>query len=59
MVSIGILFQEEISAFAAVHMRYVLDACNHAQSIVLLPRMMGTSFVPVTLTRLNVSEPEH
>ena len=29
------------SEFAAVHRRYVMDACDHVQSIILLPRMVG------------------
>ena len=53
------LFWEEINARAAVHTRYVMDACDRVRSIILLPRMMGTSFVLVALTRLNVSDPEH
>ena len=52
------LFQEEISACAAVHTCYVKDACNRVQSIILLPCMMGMSFVPVVLKGLNVSELE-
>ena len=35
------LFQEEISACAAVHMCYVIDACNHARSIILLLHIVG------------------
>ena len=50
------LFWEEISACAAVQTRYVMDACDH---VILLPPMMGTSFVPVTLTKLIVSELRH
>ena len=50
------LFREEISACAAVHTRYVVDACDRVQSIILLLLMVGTSFVLVALTRLNVNE---
>ena len=53
------LFQEEISASAAVHMRYVMDACNRVRPIILLPPMMGTSFLLVALTRLIVSKSKH
>ena len=53
------LFWEKISACVAVHTRYVMDACDRVQSIILLPRMVGTSFVFVALKGLNVSEPEH
>ena len=53
------LFYEEISACAAVHTRYVMDACDQVRSIILLPPMMGTSFVLVALTRLIVSELRH
>ena len=53
------LFQEEISACAAVHTCYVMDACNQVQSIILLPCMMGTSFLLVELKRLIVSESKH
>ena len=52
------LFQEDISACVAVHMCYVIDTCYHVLSIILLPDMMGLSFVLVALTELNVSEPE-
>ena len=52
------LFWEEIGACAAVHMRYVMDACNHVQFIILLPPMMGMPFMLVTLTRLIVTEPK-
>ena len=38
------LFWEKISACAAVHMRYVMDACDHVPPIILLPPMIGTSF---------------
>ena len=34
------LFLEEISACAAVHTRYVINACNRVRCIILLPRMM-------------------
>ena len=53
------LFREEISACAAVHARYVMDVCNHVRSIILLPSMMGMSFVLVVVTGLIVSEPKH
>ena len=48
------LFWEEISAFAAVDRCYVMGTCYHVWSIVLLPRMVGTSFVLVLLIKLNV-----
>ena len=38
------LFREKISACAAVHMCYVMDACDCVWPIILLPPMMGTSF---------------
>ena len=53
------LFWEEISACAAVHTRYVMDAYDCVRTIILLPPMMGTSFVLVVLTRLIVSKPKH
>ena len=53
------LFREEISACAAVHKRYVMDACDRVRPIILLLPMMGTSFVLVALTRLIVSKPKH
>ena len=56
---IYILFREEISAIGTVLTRYAMDACNRLRSIILLPRMMGMSFVLVALTKMNVSEPEH
>ena len=57
---ISSLFQEEISSCTAVHMHYVLDACNHVWSRILLLHMVGgTSSMLVLLTRLTVSEPEH
>ena len=34
------LFWEEISACAAVHMRYTLDLFNHGQSTIFLPHMV-------------------
>ena len=37
----GSLFLEEISAWAAVHTRYVMNACDRVRSIILLPRMLG------------------
>ena len=55
----GSLFQEEIRACATIHMHYVMDACDHVRFIILLPPMIGTSFVLVTLTGLIVSEPKH
>ena len=54
-----ILFCEEISACAAVHTHYVMDAYDCVWSIILLPRLMGMSFVLVALTRMNVSETKH
>ena len=56
---LGSLFQEQISACAVVHMRYVMDACDRVRPIILLPPIMGTSFVLVALTRLIVSKPKH
>ena len=53
------IVQEEISACAAFHMRYVMDACDRMQPIILLPPVMGMSFVLVALTRLIVSKPKH
>ena len=53
------LFLEEISACAAVHMRYVMDACDRVRPVILLPPKMGTSFVLVALTRLIVSKSKH
>ena len=53
------LLQEEISACAAAHMHYVMDMCNCVQPIILLPPMMGTSFMLVALTRLIVSKPKN
>ena len=53
------LFREEISACATVHTRYIMDACDRVRSIILLPPMMGTSFVLVAPTRLTVSELRH
>ena len=47
------LFREETSACVAVQTCYVVDACDHVWSIILL-----ASFVLVTLTRLIVSEPK-
>ena len=58
MQNICILFQEEISACVASHTRYVLDACGRVRFINLLPHLVGTSFLLVVLTKLNVSEPE-
>ena len=53
------LFQEEIGACAAVHTHYVMDTCDRVQPLILLPPMMGMSFMLVTLTRLIVSKPKH
>ena len=53
------LFWEEISACATVHTCYVISVCDRVQSIILLSRMVGMSFMPVMLTRLNVSKPKH
>ena len=53
------LFRGEISACAAVYTRYVMDACNRVRPIILLPPMMGASFVLVALTRLIISKPKH
>ena len=53
------LFRGEISACAAVHTRYVMDTCDCVRPIILLPPVMGTSFVLVALTRLIVSKPKH
>ena len=53
------LFWEEISACAVVHTRYVMDACDRVRPLILLPPIMGTSFVLVALTRLIVSKPKH
>ena len=47
-----------ISPCAAVHVCYVMEACDWVQSIYLLPHMVGTSFVLVVLKKLNVSEPK-
>ena len=38
-----------MGACAAIHTRYVMYMCNHVGSIILLPLMMGMSFVLVTL----------
>ena len=54
-----ILFREKMSACAAVHMYYVVDACDRVRSKILLPGMMGVSFMVVILTRIIFSEPEH
>ena len=53
------LFQEEISACAAVHTCCVMNACSPVRSIILLLCMMAMSFVLVALTRGNVTEPKH
>ena len=53
------LFQEEISACAVVHKCYVMNACDRVRPIILLPLIMGTSFVLVMLTRLIISKPKH
>ena len=52
------LFQDEISACAAVHMRYVMDKCNHVQSIILLPPMMDV-IRACHVNRLIVSAPKY
>ena len=39
-------------------MHFVVDVCNYVRSIILLPGMMGKSFM-IVLTRLNASEPKH
>ena len=44
---------------AAVHTRYVMDAYDRVRSIILLPLIMGMSFLLVVLTRLIVREPKH
>ena len=53
------LFREEINACAAVHTRYVMDACDCLWPIIFLPPMMRMSFLLVVLTRLIVREPKH
>ena len=53
------LFREKTIAWAAVCTRYVIDACDRVQSIILLPHMIGASFVHVVLTGLIVSKPKH
>ena len=55
------LFWEEISACAAVHGLWMqfMDTCHRVRSIILLPPIMGMSFVLVKLTRLIVSKPKH
>ena len=53
------LFREEVSACAAVHTRYVMDACDRVRSIILLPPIMGMSFLLLALTRLIVHELKH
>ena len=53
------LFWKEISACAAVHTHYVMDAYDRVRSIIVLLPMMGTSFVLVALTRLIVSGLRH
>ena len=58
-VIITSLFVEEISACAAVHTCYIMDVCNHVWPIILLPPMMGMSFVLVALTRLIFSKPKY
>ena len=37
-------------------MHYVMDVCDHVQSLILLPHIVGTSFLIVTLTKLNAGE---
>ena len=51
------LFLEEISACTAVHMRYIMDACDHVIHN-SFASYGGISFMLVALKRLNVSEPE-
>ena len=53
------LFWEEISAYAAVHTRYVMGTFNRVRSVIPLSPMMEASFVLVALTRLIVSEFKH
>ena len=53
------MFWEEISACAAVHTCYVMDARDRVRSIIRLPPMMGMSFLLVALLRLIVREPKH
>ena len=53
------LIRQEISAWAAVHTRYVMDAWDRVYSKIFLPRMVRTPSVFVALTKLRLSEPEH
>lgn len=55
----SIMFREEIGACVAIQTRYVVDACECVRSIILLFHMVGTSFMLVGLTRLNVIESDH
>ena len=48
-----------MNACVAVHMHYVMDTCDPMRSIIILPCMVETSFVLVSQTRLNVSEPKY
>ena len=45
------LFQEEIWACAAVHMCYVMNACDQVRSIIFLPCMVEVSFLFVVLKK--------
>ena len=40
---------QTMGACAAIHTRYVMYMCSHVGSIILLPPMMGMSFVLVSL----------
>ena len=53
------LFWEEIKACVAFHTHYVMSACDFVQSIILLPCMVGASFMIVALKSLIVSEPKY
>lgn len=55
----SIMFREEIGACVAIQTRYVMDACECVRSIILLFHMVGTSFMLVGQTRLNVIESDH
>ena len=59
MSQVNSLFREEIGACAVVQTRYVMDACNCVRPIILLPPILGMSFVLLALTRLIVSKPKH
>ena len=58
-IHVDSLFWKEISACVAVHTSYVMIVCDYVQSIILLPAMMWTWFMPVTLTGLIISELKH